>query len=443
MTPQAYFTALRKRWWLIVGLAVALAAAGFGVAKTTTPMYQSTASTYVTLSAAGSVSELAQGSTYTQNLIQSFALLAKTPTVLEPVIDELGIDTSPRSMAGWITVSVPLNSYIIEIRAVSPSPHEAADVANGVADHLATAVQALSPSTEQGTASVRLETVAQAVPAMHPFAPNTRMQTIVWGVGGAALGVVLALVWALTDTRLRTEADVADATQLPVLGQAPRDRRLSSRPAAAPKSSEAFRRLRTNLTFLDAGRKTKAIVVTSPAPGEGKSVSAAALAIALSEVHARVLLIDADLRKPTVALRMGLVAEAGLTSVLIGQASFEDVVQPWGDGALDVLTSGPVPPNPGQLVESDAMATLLIEAEDSYDYVVVDSPPLLPVMDAAVLARLTGGALIVVRAGKTTRQSLARAVGNLTAIDADPLGVLIVGGKAHETYYGRSSTHTK
>ena len=435
MTPQAYVHALRKRWWLIMGLALLLAVGGFVNAKTTTPMYASTAQSYATLSQAGSVSELAQGSTYTQNLMQSFALLAMTPTVLEPVIEDLELGTTPTRLEGTLTVTVPLDSFIIEIRATSADAEEAAAVADGVATELAAAVQRLAPNATDEGAIVRLETVAPAVVPNYPYEPHTRREVLIWGAGGVVLGVLAALVWALTDTRVRRERDIEATTQIPVLASVPKDRNPARRGTSRPEVDEAFRRMRANLAFLDADRDLNAIVITSPSAGEGKTTSAVALAHSLAEVRPRVLLIDGDLRKPSVARHTRLLADAGLTNIIIGQSTLEEVVQ--SSGNLDILTSGPVPPNPAQLVEGRAMEELIRTACEMYDYVVIDTPPLLPVVDASVLARRVGGALIVARAGQTKRQKLSQAVQNLRAvIDAEALGAILVGTDQAESYYG-------
>lgn len=434
MTPQVYWLALRKRWWLILGLAFLLASFGFVHAKTTTPMYRSTASSYATLSQAGSVSELVQGSTYTQNLMQSIALLATTPKVLDPVIWDLDLDISAATLAKSITATVPLNSFIIEIRATDPDPQRAAEIADSVATELAVTFQQLSPSTPDGSATVRLEKVTPATIPMYAYAPNTRLEVMIWGASGGILGVILALVWALTDTRVRREEDIESAAKIPVLAAIPRERRQLRGGTSQLQVSEAFRRFRANLAFLDAGRHTNAIVVTSPSAGEGKTTSAINLAGALAEIHPRVLLIDCDLRKPNIAKKTGLLGDAGLTSILIGQATLEEMVQPW-DG-LDVLTSGPTPPNPAQLVESEAMTQLIKEARETYDYVVIDSPPLLPVIDAAMLAQRVGGAVVIARAGRTTRQQLAQAAHSLRTLDTETLGGVLVGTEQSETYYG-------
>ena len=330
MTPQAYLQALRKRWWLILGLALLLAALGLAQAKSSTPMYRSNATSYATLSQAGNVTELVQGSTYTQNLMQSFALLATTPAVLDPVIEELELDISPANLAKTLTVTVPPNSFLIDIRATSPDPDEAAAIADAVAKELAVAAQRFAPSTPEGSATVRLETVAPATTPRIPYSPNTRLEVMIWGAIGAGLGVVAALVLALTDTRVRRDEDIEAAAGIPVLASVPRDRKPAKNSTTKPQVNEEFRKMRANLAFLDAERQANAVVVTSASAGEGKTTSSLSLASALAEVHPRVLLIDADLRKPAVAQRTGLVSDAGLTSVLIGQATLEETVQSWG-----------------------------------------------------------------------------------------------------------------
>lgn len=371
--------------------------------------------------------------------MQSFALLAETPTVLDPVIEELDLDISTTALANRLTVTVPLNSFLIEIRATSPDPEVAAEIADAVAAELAVAAERLSPSTrDSGAAAVSLENVAHAEVPSFAYAPNTRLEVTLWGAGGAAAGAIIALIWALTDTRIRREGDVESTAKIPVLAAVPKQRKSSRRGTSKLQVSEAFRRMRANLAFLDADHRFNVIVVTSPSVGEGKTTSSIALACALAETHSRVLLIDADLRKPTVASRTGLLAEAGLTNVLIGQATLDAVLQPWNQ--IDVLTSGPIPPNPAQLVESGAMKELIEMAGSHYNYVVIDSPPLLPVVDASVLARQVGGAVIVSRAGKTTRHQLSQAVQSLRTIDVEPLGSILVGTEQIESHYGSHTT---
>jgi capsular exopolysaccharide synthesis family protein len=189
--------------------------------------------------------------------------------------------------------------------------------------------------------------------------------------------------------------------------------------------AESIRRLRTNLQFVDVDSGPRSILVTSSVPSEGKTTTVVNLAVALADAGSRVLLVDADLRRPSVAPVMGLEGSAGLTSILIGQASLGDVVQPWRNGRLDVLASGPVPPNPSELLGSAAMASLLADLTATYDVVLLDSPPLLPVTDAAILSRRAGGTLVVVGTDRIHKAELHDALGALEAVDAHVLGLVL------------------
>ncbi|ACQ79264.1 capsular exopolysaccharide family [Beutenbergia cavernae DSM 12333] len=447
MEPVEYLDALRKRWYVIALLAALFGAFGFYQATTSVPLYRSSSSVYVTLSAAENVGELVQGTTYTQNLIQSYALLARTPAVLDLVIDDLGLETTPRLLAGSVTADIPLNSYVIEITSVSDDAEEAAAISNSVAANLATTVARLSPQTAEGAQAVRLETVTPATPPGYPFSPNTRLTVATWFAIGAAVGLVLALARAVLDTRLRRADDIARVTDTPVLGTIPRIRRGARGPMVVsdePLSTgaEAYRKLRTNLQFLDAGQHVKSIVVTSSMAREGKSTTALNLALALAETNERVLLIDADLRRPSVAAQTGIVDAVGLTTVLIGQATMDEVIQSFGVPNLDVLASGEAPPNPSQLIDSEAMVEVLADARARYDYVVIDAPPSLPVADPAIMARHADGALVVVNSRATTRHQLQQSLSNLAAVDAVALGVVVV-GVGHSDglgYYGPATT---
>jgi capsular exopolysaccharide synthesis family protein len=188
-------------------------------------------------------------------------------------------------------------------------------------------------------------------------------------------------------------------------------------------TAETYRRLATNIEFLDPDTKICSIVVTSSMPGEGKTTTAINLALAAGELAPRVLLVDADLRRPSVAKYCGIEGAVGLTSVLSGQVSLEDAVQSWSH--ISVLTAGTLPPNPSQIVNSNAMADLLVKLSRSFDLVIVDSPPLLPVTDALALSRITDGALVVVRYKATRRQQLSGSLRALEAVKARAIGVVL------------------
>lgn len=206
-------------------------------------------------------------------------------------------------------------------------------------------------------------------------------------------------------------------------------------PTAA--ASEAFRVLRTNLQFVGLDKPLKSIVVTSATPGEGKSTTAANLAVAFAQAGGSVCLIDADLRRPTIAKLFGLSNWSGLTNALVGQDDLSTYLMDSAISGLSILPSGPIPPNPAELLGSGRMSKLLAHAEEKFDMVVVDTPPVLAVTDAAVLAPKVGGVVLVVRAGKVARRQASQARDALAVVKAKVLGVVLdaVEAKGRDGYY--------
>lgn len=426
---QDYVSIVRKRWLSILLVTLLVLAGAVAATLAATPMYQAHAQVYVSVRNAGTTTDLLQGSNFTQRQVSSYAELVTTPRVLVPVIEHLDLPTTPDELAGTISAESPLESSLINIRVTSPDPRTASDVANSTAESLATEVADLE-RPEGGVSPVQISTVRVAAPPESPSSPSTTRNLALGLLVGLAAGFGLAVLRELLDTRVRTEDDVRAVTDTAVIARVPVDDDASEHPLivhSSPHSqrSESLRRLRTNLQFLDVAGGPQTFVVTSALPGEGKSTTTINLAITLADAGSRVALVDADLRRPSVAKYMGLEGAAGLTTVLIGRASAEDVIQPWGNGSLHVLPSGQVPPNPSELLGSRAMAQLLTELAAKYDVVLIDTPPLLPVTDAAILARLTSGALVVVGADKLHRNQLRESLGALETVGARILGIVL------------------
>lgn len=177
-----------------------------------------------------------------------------------------------------------------------------------------------------------------------------------------------------------------------------------------PKSlnSEQYRTIRTNIEFASVDRQMKSVMITSACPGEGKSTTAANLAVVFAQQGKKVLLIDADLRKPTVHTAFHLENMIGLTSVLLKKSSLEQAVQASNEKHLDVLTSGPIPPNPAELLSSKWMKELAYEACAAYDMVIFDTPPILAVADAQLLGNVADGSVLVISSGKTEKEQQKR-----------------------------------
>lgn len=443
MDLREYLTVLRKQWYLVAALAIAGAAFGVYRAESAPPVYRATSKVFVSLTGGSTAQELVQGSDYTQNLVQSYAALTTMPVVLDPVIDQLGLDTTARKLSQSVTADAPLDTVIIEISAKGSAPDTVADVSNAVASQLSTTITDLSPKAN-GQDNVNVEVVARAQPPDSPIAPRKRLIVLTALLAGLVAGVMLSVLRHLLDTRVRSAEDVQGLTDAALLGSIPRLRRVKGMAvsAIAPLSvaSEAYRRVQTNLQFLGASERLRSIVVTSSVDGEGKSVTSVNLAIALAEKGKRVLLVDADMRRPSLGTYCHLEESAGLTTVLIGMADLESVTQSWGQPTLDVLTVGELPPNPSQLVDSASMRLLLERATAAYDIVVLDAPPLLPVADAAVLGRITDGALVVAGCHKLRDHQLTAALASLEAVDARCLGIVAnqVSARGREAkYYGQ------
>lgn len=430
MELSDYLAIARKRWASIL----ALSALGVVVAVTAsllaTPVYTATTQLYVSVQGGSSTNDMLQGANFTRQQVSSYTKLVTSPLVLSPVVDDLALETRASELAENVSSDSPPNSSLVNINVSDSSPAIAAALADAIAVEFRDVVAELEKPTDGSPSSVKLTVVRNAEVPVSPSSPNTKLNLILGLLAGLALGVGLAVLRETLDTRVRSEAAVGQVTELSVVGVIPHDDASESRPLIVqsdPHSprAEAFRRLRTNVQFLNVGGRPDSIVITSSLPGEGKSTTTINLAIALAEAGTSVVLVDADLRRPSVAKYLGIEGGAGLTTVLIGRVAVADVIQTWGNGNLHVIPSGQVPPNPSELLGSQAMSELLAELTDQYDIVLIDTPPLLPVTDAAVLAKCAGGVLVVVGAGKVHRNQLSEALGALDTVDAHTLGVVV------------------
>ena len=430
MELRDYITVLRKGWVLIVVLALVgvAAAAGFSLLKK--PVYSASAQVFVSTETSGSASDLAQGNTFTQQRVLTYSNLVQTPIVLLPVISSLKLDMNADQLATMVSATAPTSTTLITITVNGTDPVQATEIANATSQSLTNVVQNIEATDANGTSTVKLTRVKQADVPQKPISPNVPVNIALGLLVGLALGVGIAVLRETLDNRVRTEPDVEKISDKPVVGGIAYDSKASERPLIVqvdPRSprAESFRTLRTNLQFLDLGTGSRTFVMTSSMQSEGKSTTVANLAIALDSAGFKVILIDADLRRPRVSEYMDIDSSAGLTDVLIGRATLEDVAQPWGRGSLVVLPAGQFPPNPSELLGSKAMQDLIAGLEQQFDYVLFDAPPLLPVTDAAILSKKASGAILAVASGKTLKGQLAAAVASLENVGAPIAGFVI------------------
>lgn len=432
MELRDYLRILHRNWIIVLALTVLGGAGAFGWSLLQTPTYEANTQLYVSVrSDSAGVSELAQGTTFARQAVVSFVDVVDSALVLDRVINDLDLDTTAQQLAQTVQASSPTDSVIISVKVTNTDAEKAASIANSIGTNFADVVVNRLEKPEGDAASlVRVETIEPALVPVSPSSPRIPLNVVLGVVLGLALGLGIAILRSVLDTRIHSLHDIEAATAAPVLGGIALDPEAKKRPLivhADPRNprAESFRSLRTNLQFIDVDGETRSFVVSSAGPGEGKSTTTANLAIALAETGARVALVDGDLRLPRVADYMGLEGGVGLTDVLIGRAELVDVLQQWGTGKLFVLPSGRTPPNPSELLGSQAMQRTLEALASAFDYVLIDAPPLLLVTDAAVVSRFTSGVLMVAASGTTKKPQLTAAVEKLDAIGSRLFGVIV------------------
>lgn len=442
-----------QRYWALIVLltAVGLSVAAAMLTFVIKPSYEATSRLFVSTQSLGTANELLQGSTYTQARMASYAQIAGDPIVLDPVIEQLGLDTTADALASQVTATAETNQLIINITVKDGDPQLAADIVNSVAENLSEVIAEKIEAPLAGSdAIVNVTTTRTAQPPAEPSWPTPWLLLTAGGLIGLLAGIGFAFLLQAGDSRVRNVDEVRALVPYPVIGLVLQERNLGrqgvmSRMEERGMFSEAYRSARTNLEFIDAqGIERRVLVVTSTVPGEGKSTASVALATSLSEAGNRVALVDADLRKPQIATMLGLDDTVGLTDLLVNRAELGDALQPVGESdRLWVLPSGSTPPNPAELLGSAQFAQLVELLRRHFDYVVIDSPPVLPVSDALVLSRLSDGVILVVAVESVRRPQLETCINTLQQVDAPVIGVianrLTRSGVDAYSYYGQGA----
>lgn len=447
MELRDYLRILRAHWIGIVLFTVAGIAIAYAWTIAQPRVYTATASGYVATAGGGSdTGSSLVGDQLARSKVTSYIDIGSWRSVAEHAIDELGLDTTPEALVEHVVVTNPLDTVVIHVAADASSPEAARDLAEAWIAGMVAEIDDIEGDGTPGSAAVTLVAGDSARLPSAPSSPNTRLNLALGALVGLALGVGYAVFRRVLDRRVRDPRDIEHETGASVVGTLPVDKSLASGrrihfgdPTASPQIAEATRELRTNLQFMDVDNPPRAIVITSPLPGDGKSTLAGNLAVSLAAAGEHVLLMDADLRRPMVAELFGLPEGAGLTDILAGRAEVSDVAHDVAHSPnLAVITAGRVPPNPSELLGSKRMRDL-IASLSTHALVIIDAPPLLPVTDAATLAHVADGALVVVSAGKTTFDMLGKAVGNLEKASARTLGIVlnrVPRRGAEATYYG-------
>ncbi|MGW0232032.1 polysaccharide biosynthesis tyrosine autokinase [Actinopolymorpha singaporensis] len=429
MELRDYLKVLRRRWRLIATVVLLAIAASAAATVQMTPKYASTVRLFVSAQSGDTV-DAYQGSLLSEQRVASYADIVTGPEIAQRVVDRLDLDESRAALSRQIKAEVAPNTVILRITVIDASPRRAQRLAMAVATEFTSFVQQLETAPGKKQPPIKASVLGPPETPRNPVEPRPIRNLGIGAVLGLLLGIGMAALRDSLDTSIRRADDLTQLVGAPNLSSMPFDHRAGKRriitdlDASAPRV-EAFRVLRTNLQFTNVDQPSKVFVLTSSVPDEGKTSTACNLAITLAQAGKRVVLVEGDLRRPRIAEYLGLEPAIGLTTVLIGRVALSTALQEWGTPGLSVLTSGQLPPDPAELLQSKAMAGVVDELRRSFDVVLIDSPPLLPVTDGALLAAQAHGALLVVRFGMTTRDQVRGSVERLNSVHARLVGTVL------------------
>lgn len=476
---QRLFGTLMNKSWLIGLVAIVCAVAVFfGTLFFVTPQYQSSAMFYVNNSAfslgEASLSISSADISASRGLVQTYIIILNTRQVLNDVIDYAGVDRTYNEVRGMVSAADVDDTEIFQVVVTSPDPEEAEKIADAIAYILPKQIATIIDGSSA-------KVVDAAVLPTVPSSPNYTKNTIIGFLAGLVLMAALVILRDLMDTTIRTEEDIAQCCKQPVLASVPdmeveikggyysygydKKRKRSSGSGTDTKkvamvgseisfvAAEAYKLLRTKLQFSFADESNCRIIgISSALPGEGKSLSAVNLAYSMSELGKKVLLIDGDMRRPSLPGKLTIKKSPGLSDYLANQCHVEDVLQDCGikgsETAYKVIAAGRMPPNPIELLSSARMERMLDKMREHYDYIILDLPPVGEVSDAMAVSRLTDGMLLVVRQNYCDRVTLGAATRQFEFIGTKLLGVVLnctteagsgYGNKHYRRYYKRNS----
>jgi receptor protein-tyrosine kinase len=427
---QDFVKLLRNRWVTIAVTALITILAAVAYTLLTTPLYQATTRLFVSTTSGSSTADLYNGNRLSQERVLSYTQLVMGETLAQRTIDRLQLAMSAKDLKAKVAARSKPDTVLIDVSVLDKSPVQARDIANALSDEFVVMARELETPIPGAKPDARVVVEQRASIPEYPVVPSKRKNLALGIILGGLLGIGLAFLRDLLDNTVKSQEVVEEVTGTGAVGYIPFDKEIVANPAISfdndnSSTAEAFRKLRTNLQFLTVDNPPRVIVVTSSSPSEGKSTTSINIALALAEADHNVVLVDGDLRRPRLAKYLDVLGSVGVSTVLSGAAPLDEVLQQTKFPRLTVLAAGPTPPNPSELLGSLTAEKMISELRAQFDYVIIDSAPVLAVTDGAILAAKSDGALVVVRAGKTRRDQLAHAVGMLNDVGATLLGAVL------------------
>lgn len=426
MELRQYVKAIRKFWWVALIPALIGGLLGVFMVSRHDPQYRSSMTFFVRTIGDTSANGQFAGDQFAQRRVNSYVALLSTDRLAQAVIDGAHVELTPGEVTRMIDASGDVNTVLLTASVTTGSKELSTKLGEQLAVQFVRMVDQVEETTGKPS-GVSIELVSGPSVDVVPTRPMLTVGLL--GLVGLAIGVAAAIALELRDISIRSDEEIDELHGGPVLSHIVVDRSLRTSPLVVSDGSrhalhEGFRRLRTNLQFLDVENPAKVLVITSSVAEEGKSTTTANLGLVLAAAGRRVLLVEADLHRPKLAESFQIERAVGLTDILIGRAKVGDVVQSWSDN-LDVLPCGHLPPNPSELIGGESAAGLIEGLREHYDHILIDTPPMLPLTDAAVIAAHADGTVLVVRYAKTTRTQLTRSLRALDAVGARILGTVV------------------
>lgn len=355
-----------------------------------------------------------------KQLVNTYGEIAKSRLVSKEVINNLGLDLTAEQLGKKIKVSLVEDTEVIKIIVYYDNPELAVKIANEIA-------QVFKKNIINIMKIENVQIIDEAEVPANPVKPRPMLNMAVAGTLGMIMSMLLVFFIEYMDNTIKTTSEVDKYLGYPVIGMIPKskDTELINHSNLKSLASEAYRTLRTNIQFSNIDRNIKSLVITSSGPNEGKSTVISNLAIAIGHSDKKVLLVDADLRKPRIHQIFSAENLYGLTTVLSEAIDYKDIVIPTGIGSLDLLTSGPIPPNPVELLGSNKMKELLEKVIEEYDMVLLDTPPVGILTDAAVLSTNCDGVIMVCAVGQTVIKAAVNSKELLQKVNANILGIVM------------------